>query len=170
MFIKEFYDKDSSGRTRLFAEAKCVTCNKLFKREKRLFKSEYITCSLTCNNIAKGNTKLVTCDHCGTIFPRASAKVSVGKSGLNFCNRSCKEEAQKYNEAIMPDHYHTGSGINSYRDKAFSLYKHCCNRCGYDNVLALEVHHKDRNRHNNAAVNLEILCANCHTLEHKLGL
>jgi hypothetical protein len=41
-----------------------------------------------------------------------------------------------------------------------------CARCGYDNSLVLEVHHKDRDRENNSIENLEVLCANCHKLEH----
>ena len=42
-----------------------------------------------------------------------------------------------------------------------------CQRCGYNNEpLILGIHHKDRNRHNNDISNLEILCPNCHSLEH----
>jgi len=42
-----------------------------------------------------------------------------------------------------------------------------CERCGYDAVpKILGVHHKDRNRNNNEIFNLEVLCPNCHSLEH----
>lgn len=42
-----------------------------------------------------------------------------------------------------------------------------CERCGFDaNPVILGVHHKDRNRKNNEASNLEVLCPNCHSLEH----
>jgi 5-methylcytosine-specific restriction endonuclease McrA len=42
-----------------------------------------------------------------------------------------------------------------------------CERCGYNEVAAvLGVHHKDRNRKNNAIENLEVLCPNCHSIEH----
>lgn len=58
-------------------------------------------------------------------------------------------------------------GSKQYRDKAFKIYKPLCNRCGFDNILALEVHHKDRDRSNNDLSNLEIVCANCHTIDHK---
>lgn len=43
-----------------------------------------------------------------------------------------------------------------------------CLRCGYNNKQVLEVHHKDRNRSNNSMENLEVLCANCHKLEHDI--
>ena len=42
-----------------------------------------------------------------------------------------------------------------------------CNRCGYDShPEILVVHHKNRNRRDNEASNLEILCPNCHAIEH----
>jgi 5-methylcytosine-specific restriction endonuclease McrA len=42
-----------------------------------------------------------------------------------------------------------------------------CNRCGFDKESkVLGVHHKDRNRNNNKMSNLEVLCPNCHSLEH----
>ena len=42
-----------------------------------------------------------------------------------------------------------------------------CNRCGYTKHPEILVgHHKDRNRNNNSIVNIEILCPNCHALEH----
>lgn len=42
-----------------------------------------------------------------------------------------------------------------------------CNRCGYNKEpKILGVHHKDRDRNNNDLINLEVLCPNCHSLEH----
>jgi 5-methylcytosine-specific restriction endonuclease McrA len=42
-----------------------------------------------------------------------------------------------------------------------------CNRCGFDaHPEILTVHHKDRDRSNNLTDNLEVLCPNCHALEH----
>lgn len=57
-------------------------------------------------------------------------------------------------------------GSKSYRVKALAEYGELCNRCGYSNIHALVVHHKDRNRNNNIMSNLEVLCSNCHSLEH----
>ena len=39
-----------------------------------------------------------------------------------------------------------------------------CAACG--SVKKLNVHHKDRNRKNNDYSNLEVLCPNCHSIEH----
>ena len=41
-----------------------------------------------------------------------------------------------------------------------------CERCGFDHYAAIIVHHKDRDRDNNTLENLEVLCANCHAIEH----
>jgi 5-methylcytosine-specific restriction endonuclease McrA len=42
-----------------------------------------------------------------------------------------------------------------------------CKICGYDvQPKILGVHHKDRNPKNNDMSNLEVLCPNCHSLEH----
>lgn len=56
---------------------------------------------------------------------------------------------------------------NSYRSKALKHYGCVCINCNYsENEVALVVHHKDRNRSNNTLENLEVLCANCHAIEH----
>lgn len=169
-FIREYVDKDSAGKSRIFVDAECQVCLKIFKREKRLFKTDICSCSIKCNNVAKGKTLKISCYHCKIEFYRAASKVSAPKSGLNFCSRECKEVAQTYVEDIMPSHYYTSDGSSTYREKAFKHYKPVCSDCGYANVLALEVHHIDRDRANNLLENLVILCANCHSIRHKTGL
>lgn len=43
-----------------------------------------------------------------------------------------------------------------------------CQRCGFHmHPEILEVHHMDRDRANNTQQNLEVLCPNCHAIEHK---
>lgn len=45
-----------------------------------------------------------------------------------------------------------------------------CARCGWNDYLqVLEVHHKDRNHKNNFLSNLELICPNCHSVEHYLA-
>jgi hypothetical protein len=43
-----------------------------------------------------------------------------------------------------------------------------CERCGFfpSHRSQMDVHHRDGNHGNNAPENLEVLCANCHRLEH----
>jgi transcriptional regulator with PAS, ATPase and Fis domain len=55
----------------------------------------------------------------------------------------------------------------NYRKKAFAVYPHKCNICGYDAYMKLlEVHHKDGNKKNDEIENLEILCITHHREKH----
>lgn len=42
-----------------------------------------------------------------------------------------------------------------------------CEKCGCEDPLVLELHHKNRNHFDNRLENLEILCSNCHRKEHR---
>lgn len=132
-------------------------------------------CSRECSRrsqlgqIRKLSEPNCSCASCGKAFYRTLSKKRNSKSGLQFCDRHCKEQAQKLGglRSIQPPHY--GSGAVDYRKLAFDAYPHQCSRCGYSKCLtALEVHHKDRDRSNNALANLEILCRNCHCEVHHL--
>lgn len=164
MIIKEFVSKDTSNRTRMFLELQCEVCKTIFSRQKRLVNTH--TCSAKCRNAFTGITVELQCDNCGVPFFRAKSKLDNSKSGKYFCCRQCKDTAQTYMEEIRPEHY--GNGRASYREKAFRHYKPICTKCGFPNRLALEVHHKDKDRNNNEIDNLEILCANCHNISHAL--
>ncbi len=163
MIIREFEGLDTSDRKRIFAECICSVCSTKYVRQKRQL-NEHNTCSSRCTRIAKGTTVECICDHCGELFLRAKTK-SISKSGKLFCSRICKDTAQTYMLEIQPVHY--GSSETNYRDQALKVYKPICKICGYSNILALEVHHIDKNRSNNNITNLEVLCANCHTIKHR---
>ena len=55
------------------------------------------------------------------------------------------------------------------RDKIEKRSKNKCEICqtNFTNTLTPEVHHKDRDRSNNCIDNLEVLCRNCHGIEHR---
>lgn len=64
---------------------------------------------------------------------------------------------------------HNGGYIDGRSRKYYSRFqKKKCNRCPARSDLL--VHHKDRNRRNNAPSNLETLCRPCHTREHKVEM
>lgn len=164
--VKEYLKKDTCNRDRLYVDVVCSVCTNIFSRQKRLLKPS-MTCSIGCNNVLKGTSVQLKCAHCSKEFFRSLSKSVAPKFGLSFCNRECKEAGQGYIKEIQPSHYGTGTGEFSYREKAFNHYKAICAHCSYSNILALEVHHIDKNRRNNDLSNLQILCANCHTIEHK---
>lgn len=155
---------------------KCLEC----KKEKEVRTSEILRgfgkfCSMSCS--AKHTHRIkkekrinnCKCSYCNIEFYKSESSKKQSKSGLFFCNRSCKDNAQRLGglKEIQPPHYNTG--VHNYRSIAYRKYRRICNRCGYkDHPEILQVHHKDRNRNNNKVENLEILCPNCHQIEHKL--
>jgi len=76
-----------------------------------------------------------------------------------FCSRKCSNFVHRtLNSKIA---YMAKGYARSIKDHG----KIICNRCGYDDINVLIVHHLDSNRLNNEITNLETLCANCH---HKI--
>lgn len=76
------------------------------------------------------------------------------------CSRSCANT-----------HFRSGSKHPNWKDESTNYRSKVditsCERCGYNTYInILQVHHKDRNRQNNTLENLEVLCPNCHCIEH----
>jgi hypothetical protein len=159
------YIVDSDGKKRRAISLVCANCNVTFLRAKnRITLHRNVFCNPECKH-ASGRVKL-NCDLCEKPFvKRKSAK---GK--FNFCSRKCKDNAQKIQSGsqfseMRPNHYR--NGISAYREWALKEFDSACARCGYSMFPdALVVHHIDRNRNNNTLGNLEILCRNCHYMEH----
>jgi len=149
----------------------CLLCGKEHDVEQReINRGNGKFCSISCSTIYSAKLKQepnVQCAFCGVKFYRAPSKIRRSKSGLYFCSQECHNKAATLNGGLLqvwPQHYGTG---NDYRRIAFAEFPHICNHCGYDvEVRILEVHHIDGDRKNNAIHNLEILCPNCHTVEH----
>jgi hypothetical protein len=155
----------------------CLNCgqetyveNKEIKRGFGKFCSRKCYGEFKTNNV-KPPEPNVKCAYCDKMFYLCKTKRDASKSGFYFCCREHKDAAQRVGgiKEIMPPHYGTGRADHTYRRKVFSTLgkPKVCERCGYDkHEAAIIVHHKDRNRMNDADSNLEILCANCHAIEH----
>jgi hypothetical protein len=155
----------------------CKQCNKECEVENRdINRGGGKFCCVTCANQYRAAhvKKLelnVECSWCNKKFHLPLSKLANSKSRLYFCCRNHKDSAQKVGgiKEIMPSHYGTAAPDNNqrYRRIAFENKPKICERCKYDqHPAAIIVHHKDRNRMNDSIENLEVLCANCHAIEH----
>lgn len=166
--LKESYETESGTRKRWYNYYTCDHCGLGYRKQKRFSEGALMEhfCSKKCyhaQNSTADKVELV-CAHCSITFNRPKSKL-ISKSGLYFCCREHKDIGQTYIKEIQPAHY--GTAELTYREKAFKFLPNKCNECGYSNINALEVHHKDKDRSNNDISNLEVLCCNCHTLEHR---
>jgi hypothetical protein len=148
-------------------ERNCEFCQKSFQASvKELNRGNARFCSRTCSSSRKHpKSPNVACAWCKKSFYRSQSHIALPKTGLQFCCRACKDSAQRMDglkELHLP-HYGKGDHAN-YREFTLKNLPNACNRCGYDKYVV--VHHKDRNRSNNSIENLEVLCPNCHALEH----
>ncbi len=135
-------------------QAICLICNtKFIHKSARCNTAKY--CSNPCRYIAhkdKGNTQY-ECQYCHKSF---RAPLSTKRK---FCSKQCVNKTS---------HFTFKPSFTTVRKAMLrrNLINHC-NRCGYDaDIRILGIHHKDHNHDNNDFNNLEILCANCHSLEH----
>lgn len=163
MILQEYTAKDTNNRSRVYVEVECDHCKGTYVRQKRQLNNLH-GCSAKCLSHLKGTRTVVICSHCGIKHDKKKSSLGNSKSGLYFCSRACHNAGATYIKEVMPDHYGTGA---NYRAKALKEFGPICNRCGFDDIRAIEVHHKDRDRNNNELSNLEVLCANCHSIEHK---
>jgi len=132
----------------------CNECGAQFNHiSSRANKAKY--CSPTCYHKAmhkKGNTQY-KCVHCNIDFLGSLSHKR------KYCSRAC---TNKFSKDVWKAKFTTVRKNMFNRGLLIS-----CKRCGYDvEPKILGVHHKDRNRNNNDLSNLEVLCPNCHSLEH----
>ena len=128
-------------------------------------------------NLLFPNMETRTCKECGATHPLdLSYFPSAGKiSGVQYYRHKCIPcySKQKNKEARVR--------IDKFREYKKTLK---CNRCGYDDYRALEFHHTDDNKEGNPCViarqkswenvmeelnKCEVLCSNCHRIEHYTG-
>ena len=178
-------------RSKIKHEKTCTHCQIIFNvAEYR--KNTALFCSRRCMALDSRQQVVANCVECGVIFTHISSRANKAK----YCGRKCYHKAQRRKGKTQYYCVHCGIGfLGSLSHNRKYCSKQCvnkgkkenftpvfttvrkamlrrglidqCNRCGYaTEPKILGVHHKDRNRKNNALDNLEILCPNCHSLEH----
>lgn len=88
------------------------------------------------------------------------------KSGKFFCCKSCQTKWRNLTY-VGENHANWKGGESSYKQAMHRAgVPAICARCKIVDARVLAVHHKDKNRKNNALSNLVWLCHNCHFLVH----
>lgn len=154
----------------------CLNCKNDFDCENR--KGNYnlkmgfnIYCSSKCYNEYRNKKILFNCATCGKEIFKRESDSKRSKTGNLYCSKRCSTINNNRLFKKWENHPKYKNGRATYRNhKLNSVENPKCQRCDYSNVLALEIHHKDRNRKNNELENLEILCSNCHTIEHRINI
>jgi len=112
-------------------------------------------CSLACRNAHQKKAIPRKCAQCGKTFDCSRPRLATAK----YCSIACSVTARMS--------HRPGTGIQAIKQSPILAAIKFCNRCDYsEHPEILVIHHRDRNRKNNALSNLEILCPNCHALEH----
>ena len=151
----------------------CESCHKKFEaRAAEVNRGNAKFCSRACLGYFSFHANReplqpnAECAFCKRKFRCGDYRKGMSKTGLLFCSRQCKDKAQRLESGVLvPAHYGTGY---SYREVAFRNLPRKCGRCGFnEHPKILQVHHKDRDKKNFQISNLEVICPNCHSLEHK---
>lgn len=117
-------------------------------------------CSKRCHGIElrQPGSALATCEVCNAQYWRTRKR---SKFLTKTCSKKCRGIATRKATPIAKD----VSGLKKWFRRR-GLMKQC-EDCGYKEMVnILVIHHKDRDRTNNALNNLKVLCPNCHAIEH----
>lgn len=167
------YIVDKQGKKRKAVKVICEHCGKEFLKPERFIKhGKHNYCSPECSHNATNKQIEVICDFCGKSYMIKPSKLLQSKSGLHFCSRNCKDNAQKIVNGfkeIQPSHYgytkyNDYTPQNIYQRICFENHPHKCCVCGEEKIIA--VHHYDGNHNNNEPSNLVPLCPTHHCYIH----
>lgn len=145
----------------------CQQCAKQFYiKPNRLERGWGKYCSNECKNLGFKKGSMFTCFTCQKPVYKSKQDQRRSRSGKFFCSKSCQT---KWRNLVFVGERHANwtGGESSYKHiMRRAKVPPVCKKCKTVDVRVLTVHHKDRNRKNNALSNLIWLCHNCHFLVH----
>jgi 5-methylcytosine-specific restriction endonuclease McrA len=151
----------------------CQNCKKEVNNKRKINLNKKLGYKLFCSNEcyyeSKKKGKICKCSKCGKTIYKRPSDLKKSKTGNIYCSKTC---AVSNNNSIFRQgenhpNYKKDPTVRTYRKRKFKVNEAKCENCGIDDKRVLEVHHKDKNRDNNNLDNLQILCANCHLIQHR---
>ena len=138
----------------------CIICSKeIYRRPNEIKRYQgRVFCSKDCFGISC--RKEQPCSICGKPILAGLHKKTCSRSCANKLRVGSKYKQNKLKDKVV--------FYQSLKKRLINLRGSTCERCKYDKIEILQVHHKDRNRKNNDLYNLELICPNCHFEEHYL--
>lgn len=138
----------------------CLLCNKQIYRRPSEIKDRdgRVFCSAACYGLSC--RKETPCIICGKGI----------LAGLNkkTCSRSCSNKHRVSQNYIQNKPIDKVMTLRRIKLRLLKIRGEKCERCDYNKIKVLQVHHANKNRADNRLSNLELICPNCHYEEHYL--
>mgnify|MGYP001563083340 CR=1 FL=1 len=149
-----------SERYRRNPNVKCIVCNNpVYKRPVEIKRNNgNVFCGQACYGLYCRKEK--PCVVCQKPILAGAHKKTCSRGCSNTYRSGIKYKIGRPRDKVKYQRYLKIKLLNE-RGKG-------CEKCNYDKVEILQVHHKDKNRNNNLLENLKLLCPNCHAEEHYL--
>ncbi len=145
----------------------CKKCDSIFTvKPSHLSYGHGKYCSAKCQHEAARTGKWLICEGCGKDVYRTPKYINASKSKKYFCDKSCQAiwRNKEFSGARHANWQHGGGSYRSIMKRAGR--EAVCELCETKDERVIEVHHKDKDRRNNALSNLAWLCRNCHYIVH----
>lgn len=153
-------------------KTECPNCKNEFEAEKRRYNASIKNGSkLYCSGLCYYKSKLTgfkeNCKNCGKEITVTKSRKAKSKTGNLYCSKKCSTIVNNSLFRKWENNPLFKNGGTKYRVfKLRNTKDPKCEKCSNDDIRVLQVHHKDKNRKNNKIENLQLLCANCHLIEH----
>jgi hypothetical protein len=103
-------------------------------------------------------------------------KIEKPTMGNRYCSQKCRKQANRQSEIRGSKKKH--QRYVSIKNQLFAYLGNKCQLCGFDNVLALDIHHPKKQKKNwkhnqnrwvrywHERDTVQLICANCHRITH----
>ncbi len=138
----------------------CLMCSKpIYRRPSEITETKSrVFCSAVCYGLSC--RKETPCVVCG--------KGILAGHHKKTCSRFCSNKHRASQNYIQNKPIDKVVTLRRIKVRLLKIRGEKCERCDYNKIKVLQVHHTNKNRADNRLSNLELICPNCHYEEHYL--